>query len=502
MPKQLTFYGVLLGILLLSLVVGNAVAEGDYITPSLMLLATLGVAAIVVPGYGFFLAFGLLCPFAFPIPFVFRFPFVALMLGLCCVKFAISQGLTRGRFHYQLAANAAILILFGWVVLRYCMNPVMPGLAIGTGNAITGFRGYLNYGICLAIILTMPLFVRSRDDAVQLLRWLGYVAFFFALLFIPLTLSKSFGAARILGNLGLTVALFDNGWLRFVALPGFGLILLTLSLLPRVAPLRRWQRLLVLAVALLAIIMGGNRTSLGMAMVILLCVVFARRRVRLIAAAVFGIAATLAIFYLLGENMKFSRGVGFFRVLALVSPRAAERSEAAQTFIWRKLRWERAMADIRQQPWIGKGYGGLHAVFAYATGEDLEQNLIEIDVASGSIHNGYLAGARAFGIPFMVLFILIMATRIYRHGRESIRWREAEPVLSELNSFLFTMLSALTVSIYFGTDVNGPEIWFYLSLGFVISSLTPAQAGARNEQSRQRLPAPVPRTVRANSFVR
>ena len=57
MPKQLTFYGVLLGILLLSVVVGNSVAEGDYFTPTMMLLAALGVAAIVMPGYGFFLAF-------------------------------------------------------------------------------------------------------------------------------------------------------------------------------------------------------------------------------------------------------------------------------------------------------------------------------------------------------------------------------------------------------------------------------------------------------------
>ena len=140
MPKQFQFYLVLGGILIASLVVGNSLAEGDYFTPALMVMISLVVAAIVIPGYGFFLAFGLLCPFAFPIPYVYRFPFFALVIGLCCVKFAITQGLSERRFHYRFAANLVICLLFGWVVLRYALNPVRPGIAVGTGSAITGFR--------------------------------------------------------------------------------------------------------------------------------------------------------------------------------------------------------------------------------------------------------------------------------------------------------------------------------------------------------------------------
>jgi len=237
-----------------------------------------------------------------------------------------------------------ICLLFGWVVLRYALNPVRPGIAVGTGSAITGFRAYLNYGICLGIIATLPFFIRSRSDAVNLLRWLGVVALVFALIFIPLTLSKSLRFARVLTGLGLTPLFFDNGWLRFVSLPSYGVILLILSLLPRLWPLRGWQRYAIIGVAAVAIVMGGNRTSLAMAIVVVLSIAFVRRQTKFLAAAITGIAITLSVFYVLGENMKFDRGVGFFRVVSLVSPRGREIRGVPDT-------------ALAQAP-LGAGHGG------------------------------------------------------------------------------------------------------------------------------------------------
>jgi hypothetical protein len=471
MTKQLQFYLALGGVFIVSLVIGNALAEGNYVTPVVMVLLSLIVTATIVQGYGLFLAFGLLCPFTFMIPYVYRFPFFAVVLGLCCAKFAVSEGLSPGKFHYRFAANFAVGLFFAWVMLRYCMNPVKPGIAVGTGSAITGFRAYFNYGICLVLILTFPLFIRTRDDALSLLRWLGVISLVFALLFIPLTLTKSLKLARALTNLGLTPMFFDNGWLRFVSLPGFGLILLTLCLLPNVMPLRQWQRILVLIISFLAIVMGGNRSSLALAMIVLICIAFIRGNVRLIALVTVSIAVALTTFYFLGESMQFKRGVGFFRVLALVSPRAAERSEASQTVLWRRLRWERAVQDIKAAPWVGVGYGGLKGIFAYATIDELQENLVEIDVASGSVHNGYLAGARAFGIPFLVLYLVIIASRLYRHAKEARAHRTDSPSLSEMHTFVFATLSALVIASYVGLDLNAFEIWFYVALSFVLSGL-------------------------------
>jgi hypothetical protein len=490
MPKQLTFYGVLLGILLLSVVVGNSVAEGDYFTPTMMLLAALGVAAIVVPGYGFFLALGLLCPFAFPIPYIYRFPFAALILGLCCVKFVISQSLSRDPFGFRLILNATVLMLFGWVVFRFCLNPVTPGLAVGTGNAITGFRGYLTYGISLGYVIMLPLFVRTRDDVLSVVRWIGYISLFLTVLFIPLTLSKSLSAAQTLTKFGMFVSFFDNGWLRFVSLSGYGQAMVVLALLPHAFPHRRLVRVLFFLVGLAAVIMGGNRSSLAMTALAFLGIAFVRRQRQLFLATVFGICLVLGALYVMGETLAFQRGVGFLRIAALVSPRAARLSEADQTYLWRKLRWDRTMVDIKTRPWIGWGYGGVNAVFAYATLSDFEENQVEIDVAAGSIHNGFLSGARVFGVPFCLFFICILLHQIMLNGRQTMREVRRDPVQSDLHCVVFASLLTMPLAIYIAADLNNLSIWFYVTLGLILFKLKSPRSETKSLPGRDIRRAP------------
>jgi O-antigen ligase len=254
-------------------------------------------------------------------------------------------------------------------------------------------------------------------------------------------------------------------------LPAIGLSLLTLALLPQVNLLGLWPRMFAVALGSAAIVLGGNRATLAMAIVTLLAIAVARRKVKLVVFALCGIAAGLAALYVMGENMKFARGVGFLRVAALVSPRAAQQSEAWQTEVWRKLRWERAMADIRKHPWMGLGYGGLGGIFAYASSEGYEQNLIEIDVAAGSIHNGFLSSARAFGIPFCFLFIGILVHRTWSHGGQAMRDYRIDPLQGDLHSFVFASLASMPLAILIGADLNNALIWFYISLGLILFRL-------------------------------
>src|SRR5205085_8899321 len=97
----------------------------------------------------------------------------------------------------------------------------------------------------------------------------------------------------------------------------------------------------------------------------------------------------LLAFNYLGQNLKFQSGVGFFRILALVSGRVARETDAEASYLWRQARWEIAMFDVRKHPWIGVGYGGLQSAYAVMTAENYEQTSVEIDVAAGSIHNGF-----------------------------------------------------------------------------------------------------------------
>ncbi len=494
MPRQIQAIFVALIILLGSLFVGHAVAAGDYyLLILLMVFLPVGIAAVIVPGYEFFLAFGLLCPFAFPIPFVYQFPLFGLILGFCCFKLAFSRGMDKTRIDYQNAFNLVTIVFFMWVVVRYCMNPVRPGVAIGTGTSVTGFRAYLSYGICFALVMSLGWFLRDRVAVARLIKWMGVVSICFVALFIPLTFSKSLAIATMLMPFGLNISFFDNGWLRFVTLPGFGLILVILSLLPNLFPVRRSWRIVLFCVGILAILMGGNRSSVGMAFVAVLTLTLIRRGM----GAFLGVSAAMAIclltFNYLGQNLKFEKGVGFFRVLALVSDRVARETEAGATYQWRQVRWELAMFDVRKHPWMGVGYGGLGSAYAFAIAEGYEQNNAEIDVAAGSIHNGFLAGARAFGVPFCLLFIWIIGSRIFVHFRESMRQRERDPFRSDLHGFVLANMITLPIAIYFGSDLNGAYVWFYIALGFIVSKLKTPEAAAAvavANQPETQLPSP------------
>src|SRR5262249_39414492 len=152
-----------------------------------------------------------------------------LILVICCVKLFFRNALARVSGNpYRHCFSWGFAALFGWVALRYCMHPVLPNFG-GFGQNVTGFRAYLDYGICFALVLLLPFFLNSRHDVIRLLQWMGGISLAFILLLVPLVFTKSVLAALWLNRFGLFVSMFDNGWLRFVVLPGFGLNLLMLS---------------------------------------------------------------------------------------------------------------------------------------------------------------------------------------------------------------------------------------------------------------------------------
>src|SRR5438105_607637 len=125
------------------------------------------------------------------------------------------------------------------------MNPVLPGLAIGRGSSVSGFRGYMDYGICFVLAVTSSLFIRNRQEVCKLIKWMGIISVVFVAIFVPLTFSKSYAFANAIRRMGLGVGFFDNGWLRFIVLPGFGLLVVILTLLPGLFPLPRFWRILL-----------------------------------------------------------------------------------------------------------------------------------------------------------------------------------------------------------------------------------------------------------------
>lgn len=473
----------------LAIFLGYMLGGGRYYLVFLLGYTALVVFLLVAPGgYAPLVALGLGCPFSTPSPFVYGFPFVGTILGICVLKYMVRQWIGRRRHQVpKLSVPAGFGLFFGWVLIRYCIDPVLPN-AIGFGASVTGFRSYLNYIICFALVVFLSASCRRREDVVALIRWIGIFALCFTLLLMPLVLTKSMAVAQQLSSLGMFVTTFDNGWLRFVVLPGFGCTLISLGLFPGLTGWSRVYRRIMIGIGVLAVIMGGNRGSFIIAFILLLVIAWVRRRLLGFSLVATTLVLCLVAFRYVGDRFDFEHGVGFFRILSLTSQRVARQTNADETMTWRQQRWKRAIEDIRNRPWIGYGYGGLENAFVYGTSAQFEMAMVDIDVANGTLHNGFIASARAFGIPGLLLFVIAYVGRIVFNAKRTVRFRVSDPVVSDLHCFVFAYLVAMGVAIFVGADLNSPVIWFYLALGDLVAEFKKGEAvtaGALGEQETE-----------------
>ncbi|MGE4180831.1 MAG: O-antigen ligase family protein [Limisphaerales bacterium] len=454
----------------MALFLGYAVAKENYFMLVSGVMAAVIVYALVSPGYSLMLALAILSPLNLPLPFVWNFPFVLLMLGLCFVKYGLQRALAPHTVpRLRPALTWLVAIFFAWVAIRYAMDPVLPGVAVGRGNDVTGFRAYLNFFTCLFLLVTVSLYLGNEAQAASLVRSMVWVALAFVLVLVPLTLTKSMMAMDLLTAFGMYVAMYDNGWLRFVVLGLFGQLLVAGAMLPALVPIqRKWLRFALFGLGMIGVLLSGNRTSVVMVAMLVISIAFLRRQRKLLAACITGVVVFLAGSWYVGEHFRFSGGVGLYRFVTLVSGRAAEMTDAAQNVQWRRARWERAWYDIQREPWVGLGYGGLQRAFVYSTRAEYEAAAIEIDVAAGSIHNGYLASARALGVPAALLFVLIVMTQGWREYREIGRWEGVDAVRAQLHMFTLANLLTMLLESYVGHGLNNHVVWLLVGMGISI----------------------------------
>lgn len=450
-------------VLIMAVVLGFLLASGDYSMLFLLAYATLFLYVLIFPGYIPLIALGILSPFVLPIPYISNFPFLLLILGICCVKFFFERALSEKNRAVKHCLTAGIVLFFGWVFLRYCMNPVMPNVK-GFGSNVTGFRSYLNYAMCFVLILLLPYFITDRKDVKQLLHWMAKVSVFFILLMTPFVFSKSAEAAYWISLFGLNVSFFDNGWLRFVALPSFGVVLISLALVPEAVEWSGRKRAIMLGLGAIAIILGGNRASFGQVLAIIFAVELYRRRFLRLAILSVIVALVLLSFYYIGERVDLSRGVGFLRILSIVSPRVAEASGAIDTSDWRIQRWRRATSEIIANPIFGKGYGGVENAWVFADVSQFEDARLEVDLATGGIHNGYISCAYSLGLPALIIFIFVFLHKIWESFKLSEKLKEVDTELSEFHIWAGSNLIGLMLAIYVGADLNAPIIWLFIAM--------------------------------------
>src|SRR2546430_4519256 len=121
----------------LAVVLGYLLGTGNYNPIFMLLYGALGVFVLVAPGYAPLIALGLVCPFTPQIPFVYGFPFFLVILTVCAMKYAVRQWMSHQ--HRQVSHPSLSLgfgLFFGWVLIRYCIDPIVPNM-IGFGVTAT-----------------------------------------------------------------------------------------------------------------------------------------------------------------------------------------------------------------------------------------------------------------------------------------------------------------------------------------------------------------------------
>jgi len=472
-------FGRLAGLLLgfaASIWVALAVAAEDYSSIGLVIILAMGIMAVVRRQYGFLIVFGVLCPFSIPLSSIRGVPTLLLFLCICGLALVLERSLAnKKQFGGVMEGLPALFLLFvGWVVARYLANPTLPNIA-GFGSDVTGFRSYLAYAMSFALAVFLLLIVRSSTEVGAIIRWMGLVSFWLIVFFTPLIFLGGGILVQIAEFLGIFVTRFDNGWLRFVILPGFGIVLICLGLLPSLVPAWYSKRWWLVGIGTLAVVLGGGRGSFLIAMVIVFVIRFLQRRFRdLFIAAVILMLVSLAGNLLADGILERSGNLAFLRIVSLFNPRVAAATDADDNVLWRKVRWERAMEGIADNPVFGNGYGGLKNAFVWGTAQQQEVASVEVDVASGGVHNGYLASAWALGIPAVAIFVAMVSVIIFKTGSASMAQFGKDDTRASLNAFVCANLLGSLVSIYVGADLSNPQIWLFISLGFVATRMTAA----------------------------
>jgi O-antigen ligase len=465
----------------LALALGWAVAMGNYQFLGALVGVVLFTMVVVTPGYMPLLVIGLLTPFSLPIPFIWNFPFLALTLGVALPKYFFERGLlSRSEGSGRSAMTISFSVFFSWVFFRYCLDPSIPNF-IGFGKNVTGFRAWLSYGISFTLLLFLGRFVENRQGVLKLARWLAIVSFGFASLLIIVALSRSISIAQLFSNLGMFVYPYGNGVLRFVALGEFGLILISLVMLPNLLKLSRAQWWAVLLVGIAAVALSGSRAILGMAFIIIVTIPLLRKKYFQVAITFGTVLAISVVALVAGPYLSQLPHAEFLiRPLALISPTLAESTGADANMEWREAQWQIAWQQIQEHPMIGRGYGGVENAFDFAATGLPQEAVYEIDLATGGIHNGFIACALALGIPAALLFVYILARQIIGNAWHAVQVRGDDPVMTETHCFVCAHLLSFVGWIYVGSDVNSPIIWFMLGLGVFVSRIQRREARKAN----------------------
>ncbi len=467
-----------------ALILGSYLPDTGFdpiITLGLVFFTALCVLCAIYNNFPFLLALGSWIPF---FPHIFAsFPTIAYFLAWMAVVLFFRLCL-QGYLSYRQSFTWSLLFIFAWVPVRFLMNPVTKLGSNAGGTGVSGAMPYFNYCLAACLMIFLGAVLNDRSKITYFMRWCGVVVYWsgMALLicaFIPAT------APYLIAMGSFAAGNITEGVQRLVQLPGYGLFLVEVALCPalfrfrlriffgtRMAPLSVlgsfWTSAFLFVLGLVMIIVGGNRSALAAAVIVIPLILFLRRRSH---ATILSLALMAVL--VVGLHFTVSSMNGdvptLFRGLGALDPSIDKATGGDSSANWRYAVWDDGIKKIMEAPLTGKGFGNLPQ---HVESSDAEKSQdFETVLAGGLSHNGFINAAYGFGIPFSVALTVAIVVYFFKEAYLALRADKHDPEMQDLHAFLAAMFASYLLLIYSAFDLSSISVWIYVAMSCVLSHL-------------------------------
>ena len=428
--RGITLGLVFLGGLVAAIVLGRAVAFGQFEKVAAIIATVFGCTLVLALGRRYW--------YAIPVTLALQLPTFQLgsrnidlgelSIMACSLVFITRLAFKRERLSLFTPLNAAFLCYVGWVTLVYCLHPI--GLA-GFGSAMGGARFYFQVYLAFAALII----ISSQDITEADIKWVFGLIIVGTFLSLGRTLIEYFVLGRQIGVAGLAIE--TEGyytWHQELAGPAMNIVMIMFSYWPpsKIFTLSRPWRWFLYLLCIPVVLLSGKRGAviplLGLPMVSAIL----RREYRFI--TVFGIAVVIGLSTLLiGQGNFFDLPLTAQRALSWLpadwDPQLKYLKGGNDDFraALREIAWEK----IKENPWISDGFSvdiqrtTQEFAMTQMMGAPDIRDQVMIYAMGKAWHNTWLGYAADFGIPlsviqaFVFLIGIVTSYRVYRATKEN-----------------------------------------------------------------------------------
>ncbi len=451
-----------------------------WMTLELVVLAAFCVVCAVYNNFPFFLAFGTWIPFFPHVLGPASFPTVGYFLIWMTIVLFLRLTV-QGYISYRQSFNWPLTIAFGWVIIRFMMNPVTKLGATAGGSGVSGALPYFNYVFAMFLMIVLGAVLNDRPKIMYFMRWCYRVVLWSGLAlticaFIP-------GTAPYLAAMGSFAAgSIGDGIQRLVQLPGYGLFLLEVALCPALFHLKPWKCAVIFSLGLSMMIIGGNRSAVAGAFIVIPVMLFLRRQSNALLVTILTMVVCIGALRFTVANMDPANIPPMMRSFGVFDSEIDKASGGDASAKWRYAVWDDGWKKIMETPLIGRGFGNLPL---HVEGNDAQKSTdFETVLAGGEAHNGFVNAAYGFGIPFMIALSAAIVLYFFKEASLALRSDRHDPEMRDLHAFLAGMFASYPILIYTAFDLSIVMLWTYVSISCVLSHLprekmeVPSSAGA------------------------